>query len=318
LRLRFSRGEIDPRVLCGRTTTGTFFDGSGVLQTAAIGVPRITYDPADLSLSPGLLAEEGRTNDFLNTAVLSTQSITVTNAQRTVSFYGAGTLVLSGATSATLVGSAVPNVRTVHTFTPTSGTLTATVTGSVLNAQCEIGASASSYIPTTTTAVTRGTDNLSMTDLSWYQQSGGVLYVDYNSTNPVGVGGPFAVMLTDNPASFGSLQLGIQSRSLSNQIRAWQSTVGGGLDDFTVLSATTQSGKSAIRFGGGALVRGSANGGVVGVMPQPLQSTAFTNLLIGNTPGVVSGGSLNGIIREIAFIPNTAISDSALQQLTRP
>lgn len=44
-----------------RSTTGTYFDAAGVLQTAAIDAPRLDYDPLTL-LPRGLLIEEQRTN----------------------------------------------------------------------------------------------------------------------------------------------------------------------------------------------------------------------------------------------------------------
>ena len=72
-------------------------------------------------------------------------------------------------------------------------------------------------------------------------------------------------------------------------------------------------------FGGSALVRGAANGGAVGVIPQPLQSAGFTHLLLGHTPGVAVGGNLNGIIRRFAFVPAPFgfVSDGTLRRVAR-
>ena len=44
-----------------RSTTGTYFDAAGVMQTAAINAPRYDYDPVTLE-TLGLLVEEQRTN----------------------------------------------------------------------------------------------------------------------------------------------------------------------------------------------------------------------------------------------------------------
>ena len=44
-----------------RATTATYFDAAGVMQTAAINVPRIDHDPVT-GESLGLLIEEARTN----------------------------------------------------------------------------------------------------------------------------------------------------------------------------------------------------------------------------------------------------------------
>lgn len=45
-----------------RSSTGTYFDASGVLQTASANVARMTYDPNDLTRPPYLLIEGAATN----------------------------------------------------------------------------------------------------------------------------------------------------------------------------------------------------------------------------------------------------------------
>lgn len=104
-----------------------------------------------------MLLEGTATNLFLNSATATTQSLTVTAQSYTVSFWGSGSLVLSGAHGHTVTGSGT-NVRTSYTFTPAAGTLTLTPSGTVANVQLEIGGVASSYIVTTTAAATRTTD----------------------------------------------------------------------------------------------------------------------------------------------------------------
>lgn len=60
-------GEI---VTFTRSTTGTYFDSAGVLQTAATNAPRFDHDP--VTLQPrGLLIEEARTNLLLQSADFS-------------------------------------------------------------------------------------------------------------------------------------------------------------------------------------------------------------------------------------------------------
>jgi hypothetical protein len=48
-----------------RASTATYFDATGTLQSAAIDVPRLDYDPATLA-AQGLLIEEQRTNSIRN------------------------------------------------------------------------------------------------------------------------------------------------------------------------------------------------------------------------------------------------------------
>ena len=104
--------------------------------TAPNGAPRWDYNPTTHVLN-GLLIEEARTNMLLNSATLSTQSVTVPASVQALSFYGTGTITLSGVFVGTLVGTGPFPARTSLIFTPTAGVLTLTVTGSVLNAQLE-------------------------------------------------------------------------------------------------------------------------------------------------------------------------------------
>jgi hypothetical protein len=93
----------------------------------------------------GRMPKRGRINELVATATMATQNVTVTNAQRTLSFTGTGTVTLSGvSTAGPLVGTGVSN-RVSLTFTPTAGTLTLTVTGSVTLSQLQLGAAFDNY-----------------------------------------------------------------------------------------------------------------------------------------------------------------------------
>jgi hypothetical protein len=61
-----------------RTTTGTYFDSSGVLQTAAINTARFDYNPLTLAVR-GLLLEETRTNVVLHNRDLTNAAWTKSN-----------------------------------------------------------------------------------------------------------------------------------------------------------------------------------------------------------------------------------------------
>lgn len=129
--------------------------------TTRSNVPSIDFSS---SVEGALRMEPSRTNILLNSETLSTQSVAVTNVAHTLSFYGTGTIVLSGAHSATLVGTGSTS-RVVLTFTPTAGTLILTVSSNVKNAQLEVGAYETSYIETTSTSVLRNSDSFSLTNL---------------------------------------------------------------------------------------------------------------------------------------------------------
>ena len=145
-----------------RASTATFIGSNGLIQSAAINEPRFDHNPITLACR-GLLIEGSRTNLVFPSATLTTQTRTVTAVAHTLSFYGTGTVVLSGAHVATVTGTGAYPTRTTLTFTPTAGSLILTVTGSVTEAQLEAGSFATSYIPTTTASVVRSADICSIT-----------------------------------------------------------------------------------------------------------------------------------------------------------
>ena len=184
LALDFTTATLDPRVTFTRSgNTATVINSSGVIVGVNADIPRFDFDPVTL-ICRGLLIEESRTNVLLNSlidgTILGTQAVVVTAAARTLSFYGTGQIVLSGATSATVTGTGAYPTRTTLTFTPSAGVLTLTVTGTVQFAQLEAGAFATSYIPTTSSQVTRSADVATMagTNFSdWFNASEGAFYV---------------------------------------------------------------------------------------------------------------------------------------------
>lgn len=166
-----------------RASTATYTDSAGALQTAAINAPRFDYNPTTL-VPLGFLVEEARTNLLLNSGTLVTQTVTVTAVAHTLSFYGTGTVTLTGASTAgPLVGTgAYPN-RVALTFTPTAGVLILTVTGSVQFANLEVGGFATSYIPTTSAPVPRAADLAAINTLSpWFNSSQGTLFAQFEAS----------------------------------------------------------------------------------------------------------------------------------------
>ena len=165
-----SSGNMPAGVTFTRASPASYQDASGVIQTAAVDQPRWDYAGGSLR---GLLIEEARTNLLLNSATLGTQSVAVTAQAYTLSFYGTGTVTKSGAATGALVGTGAGQ-RVTQTFTPTAGTLTCTVTGSVTNAQIEAGSfGPTSWIPTAGATATRAkTTFVTMpTNAGWYNQS---------------------------------------------------------------------------------------------------------------------------------------------------
>jgi hypothetical protein len=64
-------GALDSRITFTRASTGTYYDSSGVLQSAAVNAPRFDYNPTT-RVPLGLLIEEQRTNVDLSSGDLRT------------------------------------------------------------------------------------------------------------------------------------------------------------------------------------------------------------------------------------------------------
>ena len=163
-----------------RASARTCWNSSGVMVALGNDVPCLDHNP--VTLAPrGLLIEGQRTNLLLNSASLATQSVTVSAVAYTLSFYGTGSVTLSGVSSGTLNGAGAFPSRATLTFTPSAGTLTLTVTGSVQFANLEAGSFASSYIPTTGTSATRAADSALITSLSTigFNATEGVVLTEY-------------------------------------------------------------------------------------------------------------------------------------------
>jgi len=173
------------------TTSSTF----GLVRVGT-NEPRFDHNTTAPNACRGLLIEESRTNLVFPSASFSTQTRTVTAGSHTFSFYGTGTVVLSGAAIATITGTGAFPTRTTLTFTTTAGSLTLTRTGSVTQAQLELGGFATSYIPTTSASVVRSLDVCSISSIaSFYGSGAGTIFTgtQFNGASQLnGVCGFFA------------------------------------------------------------------------------------------------------------------------------
>lgn len=139
-----------------RSTVATYVSPFGI-EESPVNTPRIDYDP--VTGEPlGLLAESAATNLFIGPIEAQTQDIAVTAQVYTLSFYGTGSISLSGAHSGELVGESGKK-RVSLTFTASEGVLSLTVSGLVNYAQLETGKLATSYIASLASPTTRGDDH---------------------------------------------------------------------------------------------------------------------------------------------------------------
>lgn len=169
-----------------RNSTATYVGKDGQRKTAAANEPRFEKE--------GLLLEGQSTNLIPTSSTLTTQTLLVQAGTHTLSFYGTGTVSLSGAATGATSGTDANN-RVTLTFTATAGNLTLTVTGACTNGQLEALPFATSYIPTNGAAATRAPD------LCWIPvENGGLPGMDNEKTMSLtsytlGIGGPFNFIL---------------------------------------------------------------------------------------------------------------------------
>jgi hypothetical protein len=296
-----------------RASSATFIDSTGALQTAATDEPRFDHNPTT-GESLGLLVEEQRTNLLLDSATLATQSVTVAAVAHTLSFYGTGTVTLSGtSTAGPAVGSGAFPTRTTLTFTPTAGSLTLTVSGSVTSAQLEAGAFPTSYIPTTTAAATRAADVATITGSNfsrWYRQDEETVYVEH-----------FANQIPSAVQVFGINNGTATDRSLSPYINGRNyvfDIVTSGVSQASIATQgnsipllTTSKGAFAASNSGASV---SANGLTAVTDASVTLPTTSTEMQIGRY--VPTGAFLSSTIRRLIYFP-ARLPDTTLQRLTQ-
>ena len=254
-----------PATFTGRTSTATFYDSAGIVQTAASGVARSNaffpdenriFRPAGLLIeaagtnllnhSQTFATSGGTQNDWVDTNVsrdvtlrtspdgtanalritASAANATVisssgigTSAARSLSIFlrrvtGSGAVEYTLNNGSTYTPQAITSSWVRYAFPVTTADqqvgIRLVTSGNAIElwgAQLETGASATSYIPTTTTTVTRSADTstsatvtraadvASMTGTnfsSWYNQSAGTFYAIYGLQNQHTICGIYA------------------------------------------------------------------------------------------------------------------------------
>ena len=157
-----------------RASAATRFDDTGSLVTSPADTARIEHDP--VTLAPlGLLLEAGRTNLLVNTAAPADQTVTVTADTYVLSFYGTGSVALSGAYAGTFAGSGTFPTRTTVQFSAAAGALDVVFTGQVLFPQVEKAEEASSYIECGASATARADDIATVPLGPWFSSSAGTI-----------------------------------------------------------------------------------------------------------------------------------------------
>lgn len=318
LDLNFLNGEtLDSRITFTRGSAGTRINAAGVIESVGANLPRFDFDPVTL-VSRGLWCERQRTNLLLNSTIdganLATQSVTVSAVPHTLSFYGTGTVTLSGASTAgPAAGSGAFPARREMTFTPTAGSLTLTVAGTVQFANLEAGTFASTFIPTAGSQVTRAAEQPRISGsafANFYNASEGTFLIEYDAAMRGGGIGDISV-------------LSVTDGSISNRMHPVVDGVNYG---FLVIAGTTQANPIAgLTPLGPAKLAGAYKANDFGYAQAGTLAPRDTS---GNLPAGIdrmgigclwtTGGSelLNGHVRSLRYYPKR-FSDEALQALTR-
>ena len=194
-----------------RATTATRVNSAGLIESVASNVPRLDYTNSNC---PSILVEPQRTNLLLNSETVATQTIASLAQVYTLSFYGTGTITISGTHSATVVGTGT--TRKTYTFTAILGALVLTVSGTCTNGQLEAGSYATSYIPTTSASVTRNADVISKTGISdLIGQTEGTIFLDFVLKNPLTATNRIFSLTETTWDTGGSIRLDITSSSFT-------------------------------------------------------------------------------------------------------
>lgn len=280
-----------------RSTAAWIYDGT-TLTAYAINAARAT--------ASGLLIEEARTNLFLNSAVGVTQACTVAASAYTLSFWGTGTITLTGvSTAGPLVGTGATN-RVSLTFTPTAGSLTLTVSGSVQYVNLELGSFATSAIVTVGTTVSRQLDVATVSTLTpWFSATAGTIVAEYSPLAPAT--GTQAALSVDDTTSNERFTI----RSATGALSAL--AVDGGVVQASLALGTLSAGTSYKVAFAYALndFAASLNGGAVGTDVAGTLPTV-TRMTLGSR---VAGEFLNGWIQRFRYFP-ARLPNATLQRLT--
>ena len=316
--LDFTTAVLDARVAVTRAlNTATRINSNGVIEIVNANLPRFDYDPSTL-ICKGLLIEEARSNLLLNSLIdgtnLTTQIVTLTATSYALSFYGTGSITITGGHIATVTGTGNYPNRVTYLFTPTAGVSTFTVSGDVKFAQLEAGSFATSFIPTAATSVTRNLDDVRITGTnfsSFYNASQGAMiaYFDTVTLNAASVIGRNILAVNTSTTNV------IQSYIYSNYIGAKMVSAGALQFDNTTggSPANNVTIKTGIAYAANNCYATTNAGAGFASTTVTLPSPTPTQLLIGM-------GNLNspicGHMQKVFYYPQR-LTNAEMQALTK-
>lgn len=290
-----------------RASTGWALNQVPAVKSYTTNLPRYSYD-VDGNLL-GLRIETASTR--INTiAALPTaaEDITVTAVAHTISFYGAGSVVLSGAHAATVTGAGAFPARTSLTFTPSAGALTLTPSGDVQHLQVEIG-DMTTPILGEGTAITRAADvcTAALSGID-FNVSEGTVFID--AVTPAGYAAfPKCISLYKDANN--AIYMDRQGSGIVRCVVITGGTVVAQLN-LGVVAHNTRF-LSAFSWKADDF-KGVLNGGTPVTDTAGAIPTGLTTLAVGSTPATAAA-NWNGTLRHLAYFPR-ALTSAQLQAIT--
>lgn len=282
---------------------------SEYIRTTTVPLYDLPYDWTGTYYYP--LVEPAATNLFLNSRAAATQNFSVTAQAYTLSFIGTGTITLSGtSTAGPLVGTGANN-RVSLTFTPSAGTLTLTVSGTMDLVQLETGTVATSPIITGSATVTRAADNLSMLTSAFpFNAAAVTTFVEADTYAASHSEHRTFLQLNDGSANNKFSQL---ANAITN-LKAFFVGSGGGTSAFIVGDAITAGTPHKFASSAAANDFRSSIDGVLGT-PDTSGSmpSGITTLRLG--ADFTANRETRGHIRKVMVLPRT-MTNAELQALT--
>jgi hypothetical protein len=300
------------------TNTATLYTVTGINAISMMGLT----STASTTYTISAYLQAGTVNNVL---IGMGNSASVNGFVANVTLTGAGSISGAATGTGTYISStitALPNgwYRVTATGTVTdandrfyfSNANSSLTTGTfyIWGAQVEAGGFPTSYIPTTTAAVTRNADSLTITNISgWYNQNAStmVFQADTSSTSATAFPGL---------GSFNAV-----TNSSANDVSMFTTTASG-VGARVDVSGVAQQASTANTYTVGSTFKAAAyfnasnlgvvlNGGGVNISTNVSMPTGMTQMQIGN----VYGNLLNGHIRSFSYY-NYAMTNTQLQQVT--
>lgn len=296
-------------VAFSRASSAWRLNAAGALSEATTGMPRFGY--AANGMPQGLLIEGAAMRLNLYAASPTTpETIAVSPQGYTLSFYGPGSVAISGTHTAMVAGAGAFPARVSYAFVSGIGTLTLTPTGDVRHLQLEAGSIATSPILGEGSQVARAADvaTVSLSGIEW-NAAEGTLYVAGRTPGGAPASNQLLAHIDDGTASNR-----FYVTRLSTRVIGCYAAVGGTITAVLGLGAVADNSDFRISFAWTANgFKACLNGGEIVTAGAGAIPASLTTLRIGSP--VAAANMWNGPIRHLAMFPR-ALTAEQVQSMT--